>query len=245
MVSLTDRIIGIESGGNANAKNPRSSATGLGQFIDSTWLDMIKRHRPDLAGLPRSEILAMRSDPQLSRQMTDAYAAENAERLSKAGFEASPGNTYLAHFAGPSGAVKVLGADPTAPVSSVLGLNVVRANPFLAKMTAGDLIAWAGQKMGGGAPSAPSAPTLGAPQMPAGGPSGGPLPISMLASLAQQGRQQATANPMQAAMAFMQSSPAAPAPDFQFAPPRPKRPIDIQQLQALLQAPAMSRGFSY
>lgn len=241
-MSLTDRIIGIESGGNANAKNPRSSATGLGQFIDSTWLDMIKRHRPDLAGLPRSEILAMRSDPQLSRQMTDAYAAENAERLSKAGFEASPGNTYLAHFAGPSGAVKVLGADPTAPVSSVLGLNVVRANPFLAKMTAGDLIAWAGQKMGGGAPSAPA---LGAPQMPAGAPSGGPLPISMLASLAQQGRQQATANPMQAAMAFMQSSPAAPAPDFQFTPPRPKRPIDIQQLQALLQAPAMSRGFSY
>lgn len=35
-MALEDQIIGAESGGNPTAKNPRSSATGAGQFIDST-----------------------------------------------------------------------------------------------------------------------------------------------------------------------------------------------------------------
>ena len=35
---LTDKIVHVESGGSATAKNPLSSATGAGQFIKSTWL---------------------------------------------------------------------------------------------------------------------------------------------------------------------------------------------------------------
>ena len=46
---LVDRIIRVESGGSATAKNPLSSATGLGQFISSTWLRMMRTYRPDLA----------------------------------------------------------------------------------------------------------------------------------------------------------------------------------------------------
>jgi hypothetical protein len=42
---LVERIIGVESNGNPNAKNKRSSATGLGQFLDETWLEMIRAHR--------------------------------------------------------------------------------------------------------------------------------------------------------------------------------------------------------
>jgi len=48
-MGLIDSIIGAESGGDPNAKNPNSSATGAGQFISSTWLDTIKAARPDLA----------------------------------------------------------------------------------------------------------------------------------------------------------------------------------------------------
>jgi hypothetical protein len=149
-MSLIDQIISVESGGDNNAKNPRSTATGPSQFLSSTWLDTIKTARPDLAqGKSDDELLALRTDPQLSRQMTEAYAARNGETLAKAGLPVTPGTTYLAHFAGPQGAVSVLNADPSAPVASVMGQAAVKANPFLQGMTVGDLRAWADRKMGG------------------------------------------------------------------------------------------------
>jgi len=152
-MALVDSIIGVESGGNPNAKNPSSSASGLGQFIDSTWLTTIAQARPDLvAGKSREEILALKADPDLSRQMTEAYAAQNGRILSGAGFDANPGNVYLAHFAGPQGAVKVLSSDPSTPIGAVLGDAAVKANPFLRGMTAADLQAWAARKMGETAP---------------------------------------------------------------------------------------------
>ena len=47
--AVIEQIIRVESDGDPTAKNKRSSATGLGQFLDETWLDMIRAHRPDLA----------------------------------------------------------------------------------------------------------------------------------------------------------------------------------------------------
>jgi hypothetical protein len=153
--SLVDRITGAESSGDANATNPNSSATGLGQFTKGTWLDTIKRSRPDLvAGKSDDELLALRTDPNLSREMTGAYASGNAQTLRQAGYEDTPGNTYLAHFAGPTGAMSVLRADPSTPVNRLLTPQAVAANPFLANMTASDLRGWADKKMGG-PPAAP------------------------------------------------------------------------------------------
>lgn len=172
-MALIDQIIGVESGGNPNARNPRSSATGAGQFIDATWLDMIARNRPDLMqGRSREQILALRTDPALSKEMTQAYATQNGQALSSAGLPVTPGTTYLAHFAGPKGAVSVLKADPSASVGSVLGEAAVKANPHLAGMTVADLRAWADRKMTGDGPVAtPAAPPVNlqsAPQQPAG-----------------------------------------------------------------------------
>lgn len=155
-MGVIDQIIGVESGGNPTATNPRSSATGAGQFISATWLDMIRRNRPDLAeGRSPEDILALRNDPQLSRDMTEAYASENGKTLSDAGLPVTPGTTYLAHFAGPSGAVSIMKAAPSAPAGSVLGEAAVKANPFLAKMTVSDLRAWADRKMGGAGSAIP------------------------------------------------------------------------------------------
>jgi hypothetical protein len=162
-LGLIDSIIGVESGGNPNATNPNSSASGLGQFINSTWISTIRAARPDIAeGKTDSELLALKTDPQLSREMTEAYANQNQATLSKAGLPVTPGTTYLAHFAGPGGAVKVLQADPSASAGSVLGDAVVRANPFLAKMTVADLQAWADRKMGGSAAQPRPAPQASA-----------------------------------------------------------------------------------
>lgn len=149
-MSLVDRIISVESDGNANAKNERSTATGAGQFIEATWLDMLAKHRPDITG-SRDELLALRTDKDLSKAMTDAYAADNGGILKGAGLPVTPGTQYLAHFAGPKGAVGLLNADPNAPAGSIMGAAAVKANPFLAKMTAGDVAAWADRKMGGAA----------------------------------------------------------------------------------------------
>ena len=64
--AVVEQIIGVESNGDPNAKNKRSSATGLGQFLDDTWLDMISAHRPDLAkGRSRAEILELRRDAKI------------------------------------------------------------------------------------------------------------------------------------------------------------------------------------
>ncbi|RVK73164.1 hypothetical protein CN159_02080 [Sinorhizobium meliloti] len=148
--NVVDKIIGVESGGYAAAKNPNSSATGSGQFIASTWMNMIRKYRPDVAeGKSTPEILALRNDPSLSREMTAAYTSENGEYLKNQGIETTDGNLYLAHFLGPGGASRVIKADPSAPVASIIGQDAVNANPFLKGKTIADLRAWSDKKMGG------------------------------------------------------------------------------------------------
>lgn len=251
-MGLADSIIGVESGGNPNATNPNSSASGLGQFIDSTWLATIKQAKPEFAqGKTDAELLALKTDPQLSREMTEAYANQNQAILSKSGVPVTPGTTYLAHFAGPGGAVKVLQADPNAMAGDVLGASVVKANPFLAKMTARDLQAWADKKMGGSSPqpapaqAAPAAPASGllaqAPQAPGGlapAPSfGGLLQAPVFPQ--QQPQQAAPADP--GFFAQIPAEQAMQAPPIHFAQ---RRPVNMTALRNTLaqRAPFFSRG---
>lgn len=242
-MGLIDSIISAESGGNPNAVNPRSSATGAGQFINATWLDTIKSARPDLAhGKSDEELLALRTDPQLSRQMTEAYAARNGETLAKAGHPVTPGTTYLAHFAGPQGAVSVLNADPSAPVASIMGPAAMKANPFLQGMTVGDLRSWADRKMGGAqpAPQAAPAPFEGVRQGPPTGPMGGTAG-SLPAYTPQAPPIFAQSPPVQAAPQQQAMEMPAPmqAPPI-FTPPR--KQVDLSKLRAAFQAPNFYRG---
>lgn len=157
--AVAGRIIGIESGGNPAARNPASSATGAGQFIDSTWLAMIRRHRPDLAARRSdAQILAMRRDPAISREMTRAYAADNRALLAAEGLPSDSGALYLGHFLGPGGMVKAMRSAPDAPIGAVMSREQIAANrnvrfggKFLPDFTAGDLRAWAAAKMSGAA----------------------------------------------------------------------------------------------
>lgn len=148
-------IIGAESGGNATAQNPRSSARGVGQFIASTWLDMIRRHRPDLVqGRTANELLALRDDPQLNAEMTQMYARENHAKLKAEGVPAGPGEIYLSHFMGPGGAVRALKAPLDTPITSLMSPKEIEANRGIrfggksfADFTAGDLRRWSQHKM--------------------------------------------------------------------------------------------------
>lgn len=148
--ALIGQIIRVESGGNARARNPLSTASGLGQFIESTWLRMMRTYRPDLvASMSRGELLELRFDAAMSRDMVRRLAQENEAYLRARGHAISSGRLYLAHFLGPAGADQALRADPAASVLSVMGSGVVSANPFLRSYSIADLRNWAERKMNG------------------------------------------------------------------------------------------------
>lgn len=123
-----------ESSFNPNAKAGTSSATGLFQFIDSTWLhavrsygdqfglgNLAKQITVDSKGRPqvtdesaRQRILELRKDPAIAANMTAAMSKDNADYLqSSLGGKIGEGDLYLAHFLGLGGAEKFLKAKQT------------------------------------------------------------------------------------------------------------------------------------
>lgn len=161
-----NRIIGAESGGDPNAKNTKSSAEGLGQFIDSTWFHMVRKYRPDIAkGKTDAQLKALKRDPALSREMTTRYVEENAALLKKHGFPVNVRNLYVMHFLGSGEGPKLLRADPNQPVSSFISAQSINANQkVLSGKTAQQVLDWAARAMkvgkgGGGGTSYVSIPT--------------------------------------------------------------------------------------
>lgn len=161
--AILDRFGGIEnSSGDPAARSGTSTAQGDFQFIDSTWLNTIKAHRPDLMqGRDPQTLLDLRADPKLSREMAGYLMDDNAAALKSAGVDATPGNLYLAHFLGAGDAAKVLKAPSGTPVADLLSPQVIAANAsVLAGKTTGTVQAWSDQKMGGGDPNAQGAALL-------------------------------------------------------------------------------------
>ncbi|WP_109663210.1 M23 family metallopeptidase [Mesorhizobium loti] len=147
--TLTERIVHVESGGSARAKNPNSSATGAGQFITKTWIRMMNTYRPELARtLSTADLLALRYDATISREMVRNLAREGEAYLRARGHQITAGRLYLCHFLGMEGAHQVLSASGSAQLSAVLGSAVIQANPFLTGKTAGYVVDWAERKMG-------------------------------------------------------------------------------------------------
>ena len=151
---FVDKIIFAESSGDPQARpcDPvtgklLSSAFGAGQFIEATWLAMVRKYRADLAARTDEEILDMRSDFELSREMTVHFAEENRTYLIKQGLDPTHAALYLAHFAGARGATKLLKAHRDSPVEDILSPKAVEANPFLQGQTPATLYAWAKEKM--------------------------------------------------------------------------------------------------
>lgn len=118
-----------ESSFNPDAKSKVSSAAGLYQFVEQTWLSVVRRHGAeyglgDMAAkikvsedgklrvadaALRKEILDLRRDPAIAAAMAAEHAADNRERLdAKLDREITPTDLYLAHFLGLSGAVSFL-----------------------------------------------------------------------------------------------------------------------------------------
>lgn len=132
-----------ESALDPNARARTSSATGLFQFIDSTWLDMVRRHGAahGLGGYAaalthgadaatRRQILALRSDPEISARMAGELTRENAAVLqARLGRAPTAGELYAAHVLGSGGAVRLVeAAAQGAPNASALFPREATAN---------------------------------------------------------------------------------------------------------------------
>lgn len=156
------RIGGAESGGNPNAKNALSSASGTYQFIDSTWVSTVKQNPSvfgDLSGKSNAEILAVKNDPGLQSAAMDISLNNYSKTLTNAGIEVTPGSLYSSHFLGPQGAVNLYKQDDNTPVNQFLSPDVMKVNPNLYNngqpITAGQLKQQMESKAGGAAGANP------------------------------------------------------------------------------------------
>jgi hypothetical protein len=153
------RIGQIESGLRPDAQNPRSSAGGLFQFIDST---------------AKQYGLTNKFDPAASADAGARLAADNAAILRRAlGADPTPGQLYLAHQQGAGGATKLL-TNPDASAASLVGQQAVVLNGGRPDMTAREFAGLWDKKMGvgGGGGQAMQMPPGTQPE-PAGAPADG------------------------------------------------------------------------
>jgi hypothetical protein len=126
-----------ESGLDAGAHAGTSSAAGLFQFIEQTWLSTMKQHGSahgyaryaDLIQLgsdgkfhvpsgeeARRTVMDLRYDPHCAAIMAGELASDHAAYLrGRVGREPTGGELYAAHFLGPQGSARLIQAVQTNP----------------------------------------------------------------------------------------------------------------------------------
>ena len=155
-----DRLMHAESGGRDTAANPRSSALGPFQFIKSTFISIARRHFPaEVAELSDAEVLALRTMRSFARAAAAVFTLENATYLKSQGIQPTLPHLRLAFLLGPTGAARVLQAEPQARLSTVVGPGVIGANPFMVGVSASALVARATRDIYGG-PKVAAAPRM-------------------------------------------------------------------------------------
>ena len=131
-----------ESSLDPSAKARSSSASGLFQFVDQTWLGTLKQYgakhgygqyadliqrgadgRWQVQGSARNMVLDLRFDAQAASTMAAEFTASNAAYLrGRTGIEPGAGDLYAAHFLGPAGAAKLIENYQTRPEASAASL---------------------------------------------------------------------------------------------------------------------------
>ena len=143
-----------ESGYNPAAKAPTSSAAGLYQFTEQTWLSTLKKYGArhgyaryaDLiqtgadgrlrvnGGDARQAVMALRLDARASALMAGELTADHASYLrGRVGRDPTAGELYIAHFLGAAGSAKLIEAARTNPgaAASALFPDAAHANPTI------------------------------------------------------------------------------------------------------------------
>lgn len=132
-----------ESGFNPLAQAGTSSAAGLFQFVEQTWMATLKRHGPAhgfarYAGLISEDrgrfsvaggadahraVMDLRFDPHASAVMAAELAADHASYLrGRTGRAPTGGELYAAHFLGPAGSARLIEAAQATPTLAAAAL---------------------------------------------------------------------------------------------------------------------------
>ena len=184
----------VESSMNPNAKAKGSSATGLFQFVEQTWLHVVKNYGAKYGmgaaadritvsadgtahvndTQTKQAILALRKNPTLAASMAAELTNENKKTLqTEVGGKIGSTELYLAHFLGANGAATFLNTmhdQPNAKAADYLP-TAAASNPsvFYTKTgqprTLSQIYQHFAQKFDA-APSAPSSTTMMAANSP-------------------------------------------------------------------------------
>src|SRR5271168_3530542 len=143
-----------ESGYNPGAKAPTSSAAGLFQFVEQTWMATLKKHgakygyaryadliqqapdgryRIDGAEAHKA-VMDLRLDPHAASLMAGELTSDHAAYLrGRMGRAPTAGELYAANFLGPQGSAKLietLRSSPTASAASIFP-DAAASNPAI------------------------------------------------------------------------------------------------------------------
>lgn len=123
--SFTPKLEKMESSGNPDAANPKSSALGLHQFTAGTWKDTVK-------AMGVSYPLSDRTNPERSREVFNFFTEKNAIRAQKdLGRTPQEHELYAYHLLGRAGGGDLLSASPNASAAEVVGERNAKKNAGL------------------------------------------------------------------------------------------------------------------
>lgn len=134
----------IESGGRLHIKNPTTSASGLFQFIESTW----KGYGGAWGKLGGVAFGGLKPDRAEQEERFKRFTLDNAKILRANNIPINSATLYAAHFLGAGGAAKILRVPDSTSIEKVTTKLQRKHNPSILKGTVGDFKAWLKRKTG-------------------------------------------------------------------------------------------------
>lgn len=135
----------IESGNRPYIKAGSSSASGLYQFIRSTWLQEGGQWGADMT----QAFGGLKPSPDEQLQRAKSFTCKNADILRAKDIPINKASLYAAHFFGAGMAAKVIGADINERADLIAGPEATKANPSILKgKTVGQFLTWLHDKTG-------------------------------------------------------------------------------------------------
>lgn len=135
----------IESGNRPYIKAGTSSASGLYQFIRSTWIAEGGQWGSDMSKAFGGLMPSIEEQTQRAKTFT----GRNAAYLRSKGIPINKASLYAAHFFGPVTAANVIAADVGELADRIAGPAATQANPnILRNKTVGEFLSWLHGKTG-------------------------------------------------------------------------------------------------